>query len=255
MRPSKLKTTLAVLRNTLIQEVETLTSRKNRKTGAFEKIRVKTKEPRLSKQTVKDWLGCSLSKVEHIENGDLPLSSEDALTIARQTGVNFQWLVENDPTKPITKFGVQHGKSCDEPYTVADYEKRQAEMEKLSFKNPLTDRDIWEVIKVMGDAFGRVAAVVLRGLDNGQLDVVEYKMRNALNKIYGKPDSELINLGMKSIFQGSPTLTRPDPTALLDEWETRFKEIIEKKSNGKLPMIYPKIKPLPAIRPPRKPRR
>jgi transcriptional regulator with XRE-family HTH domain len=254
MRESELKTTLAVLIKTLTKEEKTQSIYHNRKRDVYEKRLRKKKVQLLPVEKVAELLGCSVSKVEHIASGDprFPLSPEDAKIIARHTGVKFQWLVENDTTKPIVKFGIQHGKSCDEPFTIADYEKRQAELKKVSFTHPETNRDIWRVLEVMADAFGRVAAVVLRGLENGQLDVMEYKMREALNKIYGErsvPD-EMINLIVKSTYHGKPTITRPDPTALLDEWETRFKEIIAQKSDGKLPDSRKRIKSLPAIRPP-----
>jgi len=254
MRTSELKTTLAVLQRLLIKEEKHQRIWENRKRGVFEKRWRIRKIPMLPVETVAEFLGCSLSKVEHIASGDprFPLGPDDAKIIARHTGVSFQWLIGNDPTKPIVKNGIQHGKSCDEAYTVADYEKRQAELKKLSFTNPDTNRDIWRVLEVMADAFGRVAAVVLRGLENGQLDVMEYKMREALDKIYGEksvPD-EMIHLIVKSTYHGKPTITRPDPTALLDEWETRFKEIIAKKTGGNLPDKYPTIKRLPAKSPP-----
>lgn len=265
MRESELKTTLAVLIKTLTTEEKTQSVYHNRKRDVYEKRLRKRKVQLLPVEKIAELLGCSVSKVEHIASGDQRLNPEDALTLARHTGVKFRWLVENDATKPIIKSaiqtiiksGIHHAQSCDEPYTIADYEKRQAELKKLSFTNPETNRDIWRVLEVMADAFGRVAAVVLRGLENGQLDVMEYKMREALNKIYGEksvPD-EMIYLIVKSTYHGKPTITRPDPTALLDEWETRFKEIIAKKTDGRLPEKYPKIKSLPAIRPPRKKRR
>jgi len=227
-----------------------MTSRKNRKTGAPEMVPIKLQNPMLKNEQIADWLGCKISKIEHIKSGDprWPLSPEDAHILARRTGVSFEWLMGGDPQKPIVS-------GNDEPYTIAKYEERQSEMKKLSFGNPQTNRDLWRVVEVMADAFGRVAAIVLRALEKGELDLAEFKMRQALGKIYGdKPWTEMFDLIIKSTYNGSKaTITRPDPSALLDDWESRFKEIIAKKSNGKLPVQYPANKPLPATQPQRKP--
>src|ERR1017187_3113611 len=107
MRESELKTTLAVLIKTLTTEEKTQSIYHNRKRDVYEKRLRKRKVQLLPVEKVAELLGCSVSKVEHIASGDQRLNPEDALTLARHTGVKFRWLVENDTTKPIIKSAIQ----------------------------------------------------------------------------------------------------------------------------------------------------
>lgn len=226
------------------REDQELISRKDRKTGALAKVPKAVSIPLLAKDRVAAWLGCSVSRVEHIESGSpkLRLSPEDAQILAAQTGVSFAWLMDNDVSKPIIN---SHGK----PYTLADFENRQMELKKTSFKNPVSNRDIWRVINSLGEMFGMIAAATLRSVEKGDFDVLDYKLRAAINNLYGKRDTLMVDLIFKSVYYGKPTITRPDTSALLDEWEIKFKEIIASKTGDKLPIAPRKIESLPAVYP------
>jgi hypothetical protein len=245
MRPPKLKTTLCVLRTALQKEEVEEVSQKDRKTGALVKIHRTRLKPLVTKEDVKAWLGCSLSRVEHIESGSpaLRLSPEDGQIIAAQTGVDFRWLMANDVSKPIIN-------SRGKPYTVAEFESRQSELKKTSFKAPETNRDLWRVTNAMAEMFGMVAAVALRSLERGEFDVFDYKLRHALLKLYGgERDPQMVDLILKAIHGGKPAIMRPDVSPMLDDWATAFKKIVASKAGGKLPIYYPVVKPLPAVYP------
>jgi hypothetical protein len=59
------------------------------------------------------------STIQAIELGRLPLIESLGQQIARETGVNLQWLLDGDATKPIID-------ASGKPYTLAAFEQRQA---------------------------------------------------------------------------------------------------------------------------------
>ena len=204
---------------------------------------------RLPVKKVAEWLGCSEANVKDIESRKVGrklqdgarvirlLTPEQAEIVAYQTGVNRRWLLDNDVSKPITN-------SLGKPYTQKDFEQRQAEIKsgKGSFANPRQVGEMVEQVNRLAEGFGMVAAIVLQGLERGQADIYAYKLRRALQKVYdfkGEQGArEWQALGVKAIYGGQITATRPDLGPLLDEWEARFKEIAKRKSGGKAPLKF-----------------
>jgi hypothetical protein len=224
---------------------------------------------RLKVEAVADWLGCSVANVRDIEsakvgrklkNGERlirQLTPEQAEIVADQTGVNRLWLLDNDPSKPILNWR-------GEPYDPKDFARRQQSLKRValarqqdasSFANPKSIGEMFTQQRHLAEKFAMLAAIMLRGIERGQADIYDYKLGKALRKIYGdtQPGEDAHEMGdlvMKACFHGNPTRTRPDVGPLLDAWEARFKEIANRKSGGKLPLVYlPQAKSLPAVRP------
>ncbi len=200
-----------------------------------------------SQKEMAEILGIPKHSVQNIELGKAELSDELATDLARLFNVSLEWLLDGDITKPIVN---RDGK----PYSERDFAVRQSEIEKRDF-NPTSNRDLWNVTEALADNFGRVAAILLRALQCGQFQLYDYRLRSAMRKIYEsdgrKTDGAWTELPVKAVFHGNDaTITRPDVSALLDEWEIRFKKIVAQKSKGSLPKICAPIKGLPDLTPP-----
>jgi transcriptional regulator with XRE-family HTH domain len=220
--------------------------RKSNEDTTLAKLRVAA---HFSQKEMAEFLGIPRHTVQNIELKKTELGEELARDVSSLFSVKLDWLLDGDTTAPMVN---REGKP------IVDLQKhfavRQAEITGRDFR-PETNRDLWNVTNALADNFGRVAALLLRALECGQFELYDYKLRSAMRKIYEdggkKKDSAWTELPVKAVFHGErATATRPDLTALLDEWETRFKKITHQKSGGKLPLKYPQIKSLPAIQPP-----
>lgn len=207
----------------------------------------------LSVETVARWLGCSVANVRDIESAKVGrdgkkrrLRLEQCKILNLQTDINFDWLMDNDISKPPIN-------SQGRPYTPNDFAQAQARLKSFSKPASLHDRVVQ--VNRLAEYFGMVAANWLQGLERGQADVYDYKLRKALRGAYDfhgeRGAQEWQDLGLKAIFHGKIKLHRPDVGPLLDAVEARFKEIDNRKSGGKAPLEFPKpARPVTAARKP-----
>jgi plasmid maintenance system antidote protein VapI len=100
MRPSPLRTPLAVLRETI----------------------------GLSQKEMAEIAECTTSAIQAIELGNRGLQKDMALIISFKTGINNQWLLGND-FRHLTEWGGQ------KPYTRASFERTQASLKRCQNSN------------------------------------------------------------------------------------------------------------------------
>jgi transcriptional regulator with XRE-family HTH domain len=119
----------------------------------------------LSLQEFADLIGKSPSTVESLEGGRLALSEKTALAISKKTGVSLKWLLDGNPSAPMTN-------SNDEGWTIRAWEKGASEATYLLLKNeePLDAlntriRKLLEGQAVDPDRFMIVVSRIYRFLD------------------------------------------------------------------------------------------
>lgn len=83
MRPSKQKTTVAVLRLFLDRELKV------------------AGEGGMNQKEFSDVINTPITTLQHLEQGRLALSASKAKRISEATGVSFGWLLERDTSRPI----------------------------------------------------------------------------------------------------------------------------------------------------------
>lgn len=176
MRPSKLRTPLARLRNTIT-------------------LKFKGKPVRLSQQDVADWCGLSCYMIRDIEAGTQRLQPEHAVKIALKTGCSLDWLLGNaaHSREPLNKFL--------RPYSQVDFDN--AQRQRTPSRN-LVDADFRILC-------GMVAASLLRGLERGDFDTRSALLKHHLRSAYfdkGEPASAWNPVVATAAFGGLPELLR-----------------------------------------------
>jgi hypothetical protein len=204
MRPSKLNTPLAVLRNMLTVE----TSRKDHKS------RVVKARARLSVKDVAGWIGLSVSSVNSLESGGrMGLTRANAELIMSQTAVNYGWITGGNPKAPVIDW---YG----HPYTQETFDERQAEL-KRDASNPKMEAHKVTIDLAKGVAF--LAATLLHAYQTGQGEVCARRMVDTLRQEFIAMSGGMDHNGLVSKFIARHTITRPDLGRILGGWEEGLK--------------------------------
>jgi hypothetical protein len=218
-RPSEGKTTLAVLRSKL-----TVPKRKGDWRYNGERVPLSVKD-------VADWLNVTPDCVRCIERGrpGYPLTEENAEIIAHQTGVSLEWLLAGDVFKPIIN-------SCGEPYIfepIITIIKRGKQRGKLIKQDDFTarqkallhldaSRDVEHARMTLAGSCAKIAAIIVRGLEDGQPVETAYKLNKALRSVFLDKCDNPVYLQYIPATQSNG---RPDFSPLLFVFESRLREI------------------------------
>jgi hypothetical protein len=221
-RPSKRKTTLAVLRAMLTVPAEHKGRFLKRK-GHYEVERVT-----LPVNTVAEWLNVSEDTVRCIERGrkGYPLTPERAEIISHQTRVSADWLLECKPkAKPLNWWS--------HPFTQADFDDQQI---------ALTDNSHESKQGEVSCAFVRIipviAGILLLASQKGKLAIYTARLHTVLgetlvtvNALAGWSDTASLPPEMLPMrlcagrgFK-KETLVRPNLDEFLDAYEHLLKKI------------------------------
>ena len=220
--------------------------RKSNEETTLAKLRVVV---HFSQREMADILGITRDKVQNIELGKVELGEELAADIANLFNVNLEWLLDGNTNARILN---REGKT----YSEKDYIVRQAEIVKRDNFKPEANRELAKITTALAENFGRVAALFIRAAECNQVELLDYRLRSAMRKIYEesgrKPERTWKELPFLAAYGGKATITRPDVSVMLAEWEIRFKKLVAKQTDDKLPATF-KSESLPDIHPPRKP--
>jgi len=227
MRPSKLKTPLAVLRS-MLTDGEVETSKRNTKTGDFERVRVPAP---LSVERVAEWLGCSPQNVQSIESRRGTLTLEKAELISRQTGINIGWLAGDEPTKPPVDWGQN-------PYTQETFNRQQAELKRRQQDRAFAAHLV-QVNLAKGTAI--LAATLLRAFQDGNDDVAALRVIDTLRGLYCNVDKTGTDRNglVGSYLACRHKKNRPDLKPILDIWEAHFQNMLPQRPQPKAPPAKP----------------
>ena len=220
MRPSKLKTPLAVLRS-MLTEGEKQKSVRNSKTGDFEPDMVPAP---LSVGSVAKWLDCSPENIQSVESGRVKLTQERAELFSNQTAAHISYLLSGNPSNPIDWYN--------RPYTPAAFMERQAELKRRKNDRKFAAHLV-QVYLAKGTAI--LAATLLRAFQDGKDDVVPLRLIEALKSVYFDVDKTGIDRNglVGSFMAGRHKTTRPDLKPTLDAWEAHFQKMLPQRSQPK----------------------
>ena len=220
MRPSKLKTPLAVLRSMLTDGTTTRTKlipKTKTLKASYQKVTVPAP---LTVKSVAKWLGCSEGNVQGIECGRTKMTRENAELIAKQTDANIGYLLGDNPANPIDSNG--------KPYRLETFDRRQAHL-KLEKNDRVSSGHMMQWKLVQGVT--NLAAILLRAFQDGTEDVVFSKVMKTLRKLYLDVDKTGIDRNglFDSAYGSISTATRPDLKDPLDRWEAHFQKMAGKQ--------------------------
>ena len=164
MRPPKLKTTLSVLRNRIFLGMEPRRERDSKTGNSYTVMRPKV----LTKEQVAKWLKISVSAVEKIESGKLPLTKNNAEVISLNTGVSVDWLLGNK-SKPIVD---DDGRK----FTQKTFEQTQEWLKTPAFQ-------IWQSVFVLVYGVKNLAEITILACELGKIHSYWKKLHDTLFEI------------------------------------------------------------------------
>jgi transcriptional regulator with XRE-family HTH domain len=130
----------------------------------------------LEQKEMAELLGCSPATIQAVEYGKLKLSESLASRIRHETGVDLEWLLSNDVSKPIPT-----AEPFGEPYSKARYEKHRARGERKLGEAP-TDRLF--AYMVLQTAIAQFAAVAASALDTQKdLGLFSFKAHHFIKEL------------------------------------------------------------------------
>jgi transcriptional regulator with XRE-family HTH domain len=167
MRTSSRKTTPAVLRSILgIKDVE-----------------------------MAELLGCSTSTIHSVESGRLKLSESLALRMSLVTGVNVDWLLDGDTSKPPTTI-----------YQARPYSRSEFEHWLLSKTETLRVDKMQRAIDVI-ECFGQLRAILESANKRGDYIMARYKLHVAIEALRDQFGLDLSSVAETSSGNGRIPLT------------------------------------------------
>ena len=146
----------------------------------------------------------------------------NAMLIASQTAVHFDWLLGDDPDRPIIDW---YGN----PYTQETFDARQRELGKRDCKS-----EAHLAAVDFAKCCGLVGAILLLTTQRGERELGFQRIREGLVGVYhdfDKTDTDKSGLLFRYLAC-RPTVTRPDVRPILDTWEARMKRYIADKNRG-----------------------
>jgi transcriptional regulator with XRE-family HTH domain len=157
-----------------------------------------------------DLLGVTPSIIQNIELNKTELPEELADDAARLTGVDLEWLLEDDVSKPIVN-RLWH------PFTKNDFVRRDAELR--SQRN--TPGSIAPQVEAeLALSLRRLIAITEAALRDGRYDLFSYKVRRALNGLCNEAHARL------PVTPPPPKGKRggvwPDVAYVAADWKNRF---------------------------------
>ena len=162
----------------------------------------------LRQKEMADLLGVSASIIQNIELEKTDLPEDLADDAARLTGADVVWLLENDPRRPIIN-------SNGEPFTMSDYEKRQA---KLRFEKGSPASIAPRVETELASSLGKLIVIAEAALRSGRYDLFSYKISRALNGLCNEAHARVYRL---PISKGEHVDIWPDLDHVVADWKTR----------------------------------
>jgi transcriptional regulator with XRE-family HTH domain len=179
-------------------------------------------------------LGCSLSSIQSIEVGRLPLSEKMAQRVALETGVAIEWLLKNNikeppvcPLKQFTRFR--------RPFTKEYFEHWRAEKERP--KNGSSDLEMSHFCTAIEMA--RVAAILQAAWEQGRFELFRFKIWQAVTEIGEEvlgedayKDSFSNNPVLRSIENLKTSSEKPDLTPVMEAYAAAVRKALAKKKGA-----------------------
>jgi hypothetical protein len=209
-RPSKHKTTLAVLRHMLTTPAR-YKGRYLKKQGRYEK-ELET----LPVETVAAWLGVKPDFVRKVE-GSRPgyrLTEEKIELLSHQTAVSQDWLLAGNPkAPPLNRYAM--------PYSQSDFDNRQIELAK----RPRQVRQ-----QLVSLAFARnsalIAEILLRASEQKKFDAYAASLKTTLGNLYYSLTDKPTSLVGNAVMMANAKGIRRAFDSLLDSYSTQLKKVI-----------------------------
>lgn len=159
-----------------------------------------------------DMVGLSPSAVQKLESASskLKLSEETAFRISRETGVNINWLLLGDPSKPPMTGGVFEN-PFPEPYTKQEFERIRANIEKGQSPHSFQPLELRPPTQ-------ELMAILESAEKQNKLDIALYKLKRFmvdLEKEFGKSGARwtLEGVRYKHLLKFEQLFSDPDQAA------------------------------------------